>query len=119
MSAKKKTQKPTKSADLLDDSYVEQAAPASAKETKASLKEYSKSGPFAFNAKNYKWLLIGLAVNILGFLLMIGGAAENLNDFNKDELFGTRRITIAPMLIVIGYVIIMYSIMKKEKSTSK
>ncbi len=123
MSAKNKTQKSAKSADVLDDIAVEQTvtstSTATSKRGEGGLKEFSKTGPFAFNAKNYKLLFIGLAVNILGFLLMIGGAAENLNDFNKDELFGHRRITIAPMLIVLGYIIIMYSIMKKQKSTTK
>jgi len=70
---------------------------------------------FGFKPENYKILLIGLAINILGFLLMIGGGAENPNEFNKEELFSTTRITIAPMLIIAGYVVILYSIMKKSK----
>ncbi len=119
MSAKKKTQKAAKSADVLDDISVEGTVTPTSKRGESGLKEFSKSGPFAFNAKNYKLLFIGLAVNILGFLLMIGGAAEDPNEFNKEELFGTMRITIAPMLIVLGYIIIMYSIMKKQKSTTK
>ena len=81
-----------------------------------SLKEFSKNAPYAFNAKNYKLLLIGLAINILGFILMIGGAAEDPNEFNADELFGTVRITIAPMFIVLGYIVILYAIMKKPKT---
>lgn len=72
---------------------------------------------FGFQPENYKLLLIGLAINVLGFLLMIGGAAEDPNTFNESELFSTRRITIAPMLIVAGYVVIMYAIMKKKKVT--
>jgi cytochrome bd-type quinol oxidase subunit 2 len=70
---------------------------------------------FGFRPENYKILLIGLVVNILGFLLMIGGGAENPDEFNKEELFSTTRITIAPMLIIAGYVVILYAIMKKSK----
>lgn len=81
-----------------------------------SLKEFSKKAPYAFNAKNYKLLLIGLAINILGFILMIGGAVEDPNEFNADELFGTVRITIAPIFIVLGYIVILYAIMKKPKT---
>ena len=81
-----------------------------------SLKEYNKNAPYAFNEKNYKLLLIGLAINVLGFILMIGGGAEDPNEFNEDELFSTVRITIAPMFIVLGYAVIMYAIMKKPKS---
>ena len=84
--------------------------------SKVSLKEYYKTAPFSFNAKNYRLLLIGLAINILGFILMIGGATDDPSKFNADELFSHRRITIAPMLIIAGYLVIMYSIMKKSKS---
>ena len=47
--------------------------------------------------------------------LVIGGGAEQLSEFNGDELFSFRRITLAPIFIVIGYVIIAVSIMKKPK----
>ena len=83
-----------------------------------SLKEYQKTAPFSFNKANYKLLLIGLVINILGYLLMIGGANEDPTEFN-EEMFSTMRITIAPMLIVAGFGIIIYSIMKKPKSTKE
>lgn len=70
---------------------------------------------FGFDPANYKWLYIGLAINILGFLLMIGGGSDDPNVFNADELFSSVRITIAPMLIVAGYVVIFYAIMKRNK----
>lgn len=84
-----------------------------------SLKEYSKGAPFSFNAKNYRLLLIGLAINILGFVLMIGGGTDDPNKFDAGELFSHTRITIAPMLIVAGYVVIMFAIMKKPKAKDK
>jgi len=71
---------------------------------------------FGFQAENYKILLIGLAINILGFLLMIGGGSDDPNKFDASELFSTVRITIAPMLIVGGYIVILFSIIKKPKS---
>lgn len=74
-----------------------------------------KKSQFGFQPENYKILLIGLAINILGFLLMIGGAAKNPNDFDANELFSTTRITVSPILIVAGYIVIMYAIMKKKK----
>lgn len=74
---------------------------------------------FGFKPENYRILLIGLAINIIGFLLMIGGATDNPNEFHKDELFSTVRITIAPMFIVAGYVVILYSIMKKSSKNIK
>lgn len=71
---------------------------------------------FGFNPKNYKWLFIGLAINVLGYILMIGGGAETLNEFQEEELFSPIRITLSPMLIVAGYVIILFSIMKRQPS---
>lgn len=70
---------------------------------------------FGFDPANYKWLYIGLAINILGFLLMIGGGSDDPNVFKADELFSSVRITIAPMLIIAGYVVIFYAIMKRNK----
>jgi hypothetical protein len=71
---------------------------------------------FGFDQKNYKWLFIGLAINVLGYILMIGGGAENLNEFKEEELFSPIRITLSPILIVGGYVIILFSIMKRQNS---
>ncbi len=71
---------------------------------------------FGFDPKNYKWLFIGLAINVLGYILMIGGGAESLNEFKEEELFSPIRITLSPMLIVAGYVIILFSIMKRQFS---
>jgi hypothetical protein len=76
----------------------------------------SKIKHFGFNPKNYKFLIIGLIINILGFVLMIGGGSEDPSKFNGDELFSPIRITLAPFLIVLGYVVIFYSIMKKNPS---
>jgi len=115
MSAKSTKQKESNSVDLLDDVTTTGKTTSSSKRGNA-LQEYSKNAPFSFNGKNYKLLLLGLGINILGFILMIGGAAEDPNDFSSEELFSSTRITIAPMLIVLGYVVIMYSIMKKPKS---
>lgn len=75
-----------------------------------------KKHSLSFHPENYKILLIGLAINVIGFLLMIGGGAEDPNEFNADELFSTRRITIAPIFILAGYVVILYSIMRRPKS---
>jgi hypothetical protein len=76
-----------------------------------------KFNHFGFQKENYKILLIGLAINILGFILMIGGGAEDPNTFNADELFSPIRITVAPILIIAGYIVILYSIMRKPKQS--
>lgn len=74
-----------------------------------------KNYGFAFEKVNYKFLLIGLAINILGFILMIGGGSDDPNTFNADELFSPVRLTAAPILIIAGYIVMIYAIMKKPK----
>lgn len=81
--------------------------------------ENKSSIPFGLGKENYKWLLIGLGINILGFILMIGGGSADKSQFLADELFSHRRITLAPALVVLGYIVILYAIMKKGKSAPK
>ena len=69
---------------------------------------------FAFGKENYRLMLIGIAFLVLGYILMIGGGSEDPNVFNP-EIFSPQRITVAPLLILIGFVIEIYAIMKKPK----
>lgn len=70
---------------------------------------------FAFQKENYKWLIIGLVINVLGFILMIGGGSDDPNKFDAEALFSPVRLTVAPILIIAGYIVILYAIMKKPK----
>lgn len=70
---------------------------------------------FGFDKKNYKWLYIGLAINIVGYLLMIGGGTEDPGKFDGNELFSSTRITLSPLFIVVGYILIFYAILKHPK----
>ena len=71
-------------------------------------------GEFAFGRENYRLMLIGLAIIVVGFLLMVGGGSTDPNKFNP-EIFSFRRITLAPILILAGYVIEIFAIMKRPK----
>ena len=73
-----------------------------------------KIGEFAFGKENYRLMLIGLAFIAVGFLLMIGGGSDNPRVFNY-EIFSFRRITLSPILILAGYVIEIFAIMKKPR----
>ena len=68
----------------------------------------------AFGRQNYMLLIIGLALIFVGFLLMIGGGSDDPNVFN-EKIFSFRRITLAPILILAGFVIEIFAIMKKTK----
>lgn len=78
-----------------------------------NVKKFEKSG-FTFGKENYILLLIGIAFIITGFLLMIGGGSDDPTVFNP-EIFSFRRITLAPIFVVIGFVIELFAIMRKPK----
>lgn len=69
-----------------------------------------------FGKENYIWILAGIAIIALGIILMAGGKSSDPNVFNYDEVYSTRRITIAPILILLGLAIEVYAIFKKPKS---
>lgn len=71
---------------------------------------------FALAKQNYKYLLIGFGIIILGFLLMVGGKSPDPNVFNKEEIFSFRRITLAPVVVLFGFVFEIWAIMRKPKS---
>ena len=72
-------------------------------------------GPL-FGKENYMWMLAGLAIMLLGFFLMAGGKSSDPKVFNDSEVYSTTRITIAPILIIAGFVIEIFAIMKKSKA---
>jgi len=65
---------------------------------------------FLFGKKNYKFMLIGIGVIALGFILMAGGGSDDPNVFNS-EMYNFRRIRLAPTLVLIGLGIEIYAIM--------
>ncbi len=77
-----------------------------------------KSGKenFALGRENYMWLIVGFVIILLGFILMIGGKSEDPTVFNEDEIFSFRRITLAPMVVLAGFVFEIWAIMKKPRN---
>ena len=72
---------------------------------------------FALGKENYVLLVIGFAIIVLGFILMIGGKSDDPTIFNEDEIFSFRRITLAPIVVLAGFIFEIWAIMKKPKST--
>jgi hypothetical protein len=68
-----------------------------------------------FTRKNYYVLLAGAAMIALGYILMIGGGSDDPNVFNP-EIFSFQRITLAPLVCLIGFVTIVFAIMWKPKT---
>ena len=66
---------------------------------------------FLFEKVNYKFLLIGIAVITLGFILMSGGGTDDPTVFS-DKIFDFRRIRLAPTTVLIGFGITIFAILK-------
>lgn len=73
---------------------------------------------FALSRENYKLLAIGFVIIVVGFLLMIGGKSESPDKFS-DKIFSFRRITLAPIVVLAGFIFEIWAIMKKPKDTDK
>ncbi|ATA88518.1 DUF3098 domain-containing protein [Capnocytophaga stomatis] len=63
-----------------------------------------------FGRKNYIFMLIGLAIIALGFILMSGGGSDNPNAFDPS-IFSFRRIHLAPTLVLLGFAVEVYAIL--------
>ena len=71
--------------------------------------------PFLFDKQNYILMIIGLLTIGIGFVLMAGGKSEDPNIFNPEEVYSMRRITIAPIVVLLGFLIEIYAIFHKSK----
>ena len=72
---------------------------------------------FAFDKKNYILLAIGMVIIIVGLILMSGeGSKEGV--FNT-EIFSVRRIRVAPVVSLVGFVFMMFAIMHKPAGNDK
>ncbi len=79
--------------------------------------ELQDDGMFPLPQKNLTFIGIGVLIVIIGFFLVAGGGSKNPNVFNYD-IFDARRIIIAPLVILFGYLFIIYAILKKSKNNN-
>ena len=78
-----------------------------------SQKDNKKSLQF-FNKSNYIWMLVGAVLILTGMLLMLGGKSADPDIFNASEVYSFRRITLAPIVIIAGFIVEVYAIFKKS-----
>ena len=72
----------------------------------------SRESGFAIPASSYKFIIIGFLVVIIGFFLMSGGGSKDPSVFNP-EIFSFRRITLAPLVVMAGFIEIGWAIMRR------
>ena len=75
-------------------------------------------GRMPFTMKNYVMLLVGVLVIVLGFVLMSGGGEHTATEFD-NSIFSFRRITLAPIVVIAGFVVVGVAIMKRFKTSDK
>lgn len=68
----------------------------------------------AFDKVNFILLAVGMAIVIFGFILMSGGGS-NEHTFDAD-IFSTRRVVVAPTVTLIGFLSIIYAVIRKPKN---
>ena len=72
---------------------------------------------FAFGKDNFIWLGVSIVFIIAGFVLMSGGSSPDGISFNP-EIFSKQRIVVAPIIVMIGYFLMIFAILKKSGKTS-
>ncbi len=83
--------------------------------TPNTTKKTTNKPVFLFDKTNYYIMFGGLALILLGFALMAGGKSPDPHVFHENEIYSFRRITLAPIVIIVGFVVEVWAIMRKPK----
>lgn len=70
-------------------------------------------GAILFDKTNYILMAVGIILIAIGFVLMAGKANPDPNIFDAEKIYSTQRITVAPIVILLGFVVEIVAIMKK------
>ncbi len=73
-------------------------------------------GPILYDKTNYILMGIGVLFIIIGFALMAGGKNPDPNVFDAEQVYSFRRITLAPIVIIIGFIIELFAVLKRPAS---
>ena len=69
---------------------------------------------YLFNKKRYRFLILSILIIAIGFVLMSGGDSTDPDIFN-NEIYNFRRIRLSPLMVVLGFVLCIFSILYKDK----
>ena len=83
---------------------------------KSAVSSTKNKSVFLLGKNNYIVMALGMALILIGFALMAGGATTDKSIFPADEIYSFRRITLAPIVVLIGFAVEVYAIMMKTKT---
>jgi hypothetical protein len=69
---------------------------------------------FAFDKVNFILLAVGMAIVVVGFLLMTGAGSDD--SVYEPDIFSVRRIKVAPVVCLFGFVSMIYAVVRKPKN---
>lgn len=92
---------------------MENQQPAKKDNTKSTAP--ATTGKMVLGRENYILIGVGLIVIIIGFMLMSGGKSDDPNVFNPDEVYSKTRITVAPIVVILGFIIEIYAVFHRSK----
>jgi hypothetical protein len=78
------------------------------------MSEENKKKQLLFGKRNYRLLLLSMAIIAFGFIIMSGGGSDDPNVFNP-EIFNFRRIRLAPTIVLLGFGLAIYTILTPSK----
>ena len=80
-----------------------------------SQKKKSEQTNFLFRRENYLIMITGVVILIFGYFLMSGGTQQP-NEYKAEEIYSFRRVTLAPIVVISGYVVVIFGILRKPKN---
>ena len=96
---------------------VPKSEPSKYVRTKQSAKENGIG--LLFDKRNYLLMIGGVVLIILGMVVMSGGGSTDPKVFNGEELFSAQRLTVAPIMILLGFAVEVVAIMLKPKQKTE
>ena len=81
-------------------------------QSRSEQEKQKKANMFPLRDGSYRLIIIGIAIIMIGFVLMMGGGADTPDEFNYD-IFSFRRITLAPIIVLAGFAFICWVILRK------
>jgi hypothetical protein len=85
------------------------------KETNPTAPASVNAGKMVLGRENYILIGIGLVVILIGFILMSGGKSDDPNVFKPEEVYSATRITVAPIVVILGFIIEIYAVFHRSK----